>query len=348
MRTGYWVGLFLACAITASAQFVPSSFNYQGVLRGGSGQMLGTGSKTVEFRLWDQAVGGTLKWGRTYAVLLDTNGLFNVELSDSSGTSLGPTNKMASVIAGSPSLYLGLTVQGVGSAEIAPRQQLLSVPFAMMAGDVRSASEEFTVTGMLTAQSGLTVTGLLDAQAGLTVTGPLTAQAGLTTASDIVSGGRVQDKNGDIMPVGTVLPFAGTNAPLGWLLCQGQAVPKDQYPGLYAVIGAMYGSTNASTFMLPDLRGRTVIGEGQGSPTSTSWVQGRLFGEENHKLITEEMPSHKHNIGQTYVGSVAWGLWSDFRLPSGTDDLYQSATQGSDLPHNNMQPILVLKYMIKY
>ena len=170
MRTGYWGGLLLACALTAKADDVPYTFNYQGVLRGGSGEMLASGQKKIAFRLWDQAVSGTPLWGREFTVQLDTNGLFNVELSNSgavlsSGPYVTTPKDLREVVASTSSLYLGLTV--VGNVEIAPRQQLLSVPYAMMAGDVKSASNGFTVTGELSAKSGVTVAGTVKA---LTVT----------------------------------------------------------------------------------------------------------------------------------------------------------------------------------
>jgi hypothetical protein len=166
MRTGYWVGFFLACAVTAKAADVPYSFNYQGVLRGGSGEMLAAGSKKVDFRLYESAGGGTPLWSREYMVQLDTNGLFNVELSDSgaviqSDPPLASSTALNAVVAGHASLYLGLTV--IGSAEIAPRQQLLSVPFAMMAGDVKSASNGFTVNGELAVSSRVKVSGDVEA-----------------------------------------------------------------------------------------------------------------------------------------------------------------------------------------
>lgn len=172
MRTGNWVGLFLACAITANAQSVPYTFNYQGVLRGGSGELLGTVQKTVEFRLYESASGGVPLWGRTYTVHLDTNGLFNVELSDNgaplSSAPLVATSKALNlVIASRSALFLGLKV--TGASEIAPRQQLLSVPFAMMAGDVRMTSGDLSVSGTLTADKGLHVNGTISATSSLQV-----------------------------------------------------------------------------------------------------------------------------------------------------------------------------------
>lgn len=168
MRTGYWVGLLLACVLKVNAGDVPYAFNYQGVLRGGSGEMLAGGPKKVAFRLYDSAVAGETLWGREFSVQLETNGLFNVELSDS-GAGLSskpyvlsdPAPSLSQVVATSPALYLGLTV--VGNAEIAPRQQLLSVPYALMAGDVKSASGSFTVAGELAAGSGAKVTGNVEA-----------------------------------------------------------------------------------------------------------------------------------------------------------------------------------------
>ncbi len=173
MRTRNWVGLFLACAITANAQPVPYSFNYQGVLRGGSGEPLEPPlQRTVEFRLYDSASEGTLLWGRTYMVQLSTNGLFNVELSDA-GTQLTTLphgtqyESLKDSIASGSEIYLGLTVEG--SAEIAPRQKLLAVPFAMMAGDVRSTTGDLLVNGTLEATKGVHVNGTISATTSLQV-----------------------------------------------------------------------------------------------------------------------------------------------------------------------------------
>ena len=63
------------------------------------------------------------------------------------------------------------------------------------------------------------------------------------------------------VPAGAVMPFAGSTAPAGWLLCFGQAVSRSQYGELFAVLGTSYGVGDGSTtFNLPDLRGRVVAG----------------------------------------------------------------------------------------
>lgn len=60
---------------------------------------------------------------------------------------------------------------------------------------------------------------------------------------------------------GTVLPFAGSAAPSGWLLCYGQAVSRATYANLFAAIGTAFGVGDGSTtFNVPDLRGRVPAG----------------------------------------------------------------------------------------
>ena len=65
-------------------------------------------------------------------------------------------------------------------------------------------------------------------------------------------------------PTGTVVPFAGSVAPAGYLLAFGQAVSRTNYPGLFAVINTTYGAGDGSTtFNVPDLRGRVGGRQGQ-------------------------------------------------------------------------------------
>lgn len=80
-------------------------------------------------------------------------------------------------------------------------------------------------------------------------------------------------------PSGVIVPFAGSNAPSGWLLCAGQAVSRTQYAGLFLTISTTYGVGDGSTtFNLPDLRGRTIAGVdnmgGSAASRLTSGVSG--------------------------------------------------------------------------
>lgn len=97
-----------------------------------------------------------------------------------------------------------------------------------------------------------------------------------------------------IPPAGSVNMYAGATAPLGWLLCDGSAVSRATYTDLFAVIGTLYGSGDGSTtFNLPDLRGRTVVGAGSG-PGLTPRALTASGGSETVTLGASEIPAHTH------------------------------------------------------
>lgn len=70
----------------------------------------------------------------------------------------------------------------------------------------------------------------------------------------------------NITPTGVVLPFAGSAAPTGWLVCDGSAVSRTTYASLFSTISTSFGAGDGSTtFNLPDMRGRTPVGVGTGT-----------------------------------------------------------------------------------
>jgi microcystin-dependent protein len=73
-----------------------------------------------------------------------------------------------------------------------------------------------------------------------------------------------------LFPAGMVMPYAGSTAPLGWLVCNGASILRADYPQLFTAIGGAYGAADANHFSLPDLRGRVVAGVDPGT--------GRLTG----------------------------------------------------------------------
>lgn len=101
-------------------------------------------------------------------------------------------------------------------------------------------------------------------------------------------------RNNMSIPVGGVIPFAGATPPSGWLLCDGSAVSETTYAALFALLGYAYGIGDAGTFKLPDLRGRVVVGAGQGA-SLTNRTLAQQFGSEAHLLTSAEMPSHTHS-----------------------------------------------------
>jgi microcystin-dependent protein len=65
---------------------------------------------------------------------------------------------------------------------------------------------------------------------------------------------------------GEIRIFAGNYAPRGWALCEGQLLPVDQNPVLFALLGNTYGGDGHTTFSLPDLRGYAPVGSTQNKP----------------------------------------------------------------------------------
>lgn len=94
-------------------------------------------------------------------------------------------------------------------------------------------------------------------------------------------------------PAGIIMPFAGTVAPQGCLFCDGSAVSRTTYEALFAVIGTTYGEGDGSTtFNIPDLSGRVVIG------VSNSHALGTTGGSENVTLTADQLPAHTHVVPQ--------------------------------------------------
>lgn len=95
--------------------------------------------------------------------------------------------------------------------------------------------------------------------------------------------------------LGTILAFGFNFNPRGWQLCYGQLVPIAQYNALFALLGTTYGGNGTTTFALPDLRGRTMIGQGQGPGLSNIFL-GEISGTENTTLLATNMPIHGHPL----------------------------------------------------
>ncbi|MBT8341643.1 MAG: phage tail protein [Desulfatitalea sp.] len=84
-------------------------------------------------------------------------------------------------------------------------------------------------------------------------------------------------------------------APEYWALCEGQLLSVSQHTALFSLLGTAFGGNGVSTFGLPDLRGRFVLGEGTGPGLSTNYL-GQMGGREEIILSTHNLPSHSHTI----------------------------------------------------
>jgi len=163
---------------------------------------------------------------------------------------------------------------------------------------------------------------------------------------------------GNCRMVGEIIAYAGSTSPSPkMLVCDGSSLLRADYPDLFNVIGVTYGAIDSSHFNIPDLRGRVGVGSGSGSGL-TSRTNGQTFGEEEHQLTGLELASHSHtDSGHTHVegtaaptvGAAITGVPVPSAIPSvGTTGLGFSniSSSGGDNPHNNVQPSLVLTYLI--
>ena len=160
--------------------------------------------------------------------------------------------------------------------------------------------------------------------------------------------------------VGEIRIFAGNFAPTGWAMCNGQLLPISQNTALFSLLGTFYGGDGKSTFALPNLEGSAPIHQGQG-PGLSDYFLGQTGGENNVTLLTTEIPAHNHQAmgiagsGQTAPDpTVVWGtlagrtpppLYSS-AAPDVTMNPFALGVSGSSFPHNNLQPALVLNFII--
>jgi len=166
---------------------------------------------------------------------------------------------------------------------------------------------------------------------------------------------------------GTIIPWASTSIPSGYLLCNGQPVLRTgTFAALFAAIGTTYGAGDGSTtFNVPDLMGRTIVGVNtalvnNGSnrvwPGDKNWNNvaiyanvaaiGGVFGEEQHTQTLAELVPHSHQ----YLApppQVHGFSGESTTAPRGDDYTANTSNSGGGMPANVVQPSMALEYIIK-
>lgn len=118
----------------------------------------------------------------------------------------------------------------------------------------------------------------------------------------------------NFVPVGTIVCYAGSTAPLGWLVCDGSQVSRTTYIQLFTILGTLYGAGNGTTtFNLPDLQQRFPLGKSSSGTGSTLGDTGGLIdhihgttpattsedGEHDHDGATSTDGAHTHSSSVT-------------------------------------------------
>lgn len=159
------------------------------------------------------------------------------------------------------------------------------------------------------------------------------------------------------VPAGTLAAWPVEKLPDGWVVCDGRALERGEYAVLFSVIGGQYGTGDGTTtFNVPDLRGRVVVGADNmgGSAADViggSWAQtlGAKYGEEGHVLTIAEMPAHQHEDAWnvSYDSGALGGSYSHRGDADNAHNPIRTTFTGGGLEHNNIQPSMVLCWMIK-
>lgn len=110
------------------------------------------------------------------------------------------------------------------------------------------------------------------------------------------------------MPAGAVIPYAGSSAPTGFLLCDGSSVLRATYADLYAAIGTTFGSVDGTHFTLPDMRGRGALGVGANAWTFTFASTDVNTGTEQITVTANPELITGRKIQLTTTGTLPTGL----------------------------------------
>ncbi|HEY3780534.1 MAG TPA: tail fiber protein [Fimbriimonadaceae bacterium] len=145
-------------------------------------------------------------------------------------------------------------------------------------------------------------------------------------------------------------------APVNWMFCDGSLISIQENTVLFDLIGTTYGGDGVNTFALPDLRGKVPIH--QGNNGWSNYVAGQETGAEDVTLTIGQLPEHNHpvvvaatentrNAANQYPASTSTGAGA--YAPYNEAYYVQMAptsTTGETLPHNNLQPLLTMSYVI--
>lgn len=159
-----------------------------------------------------------------------------------------------------------------------------------------------------------------------------------------------------------IIMFGGDFAPRFWAFCQGQILSIAQNQALFALLGTTYGGNGTTTFALPDFRGRSPIGTGQG-PGLSNVTLGELAGQQAVTLTANNLPAHTHT-GTLSVAATSNAATTDEAggaIPAGGLALFAPgatatgtmggvtatvANTGANQPLPIRQPYLVMHFVI--
>lgn len=150
--------------------------------------------------------------------------------------------------------------------------------------------------------------------------------------------------------------FAGNFAPRSWAFCDGQLLPIAQHTAVFSLVGTTYGGDGRTSFGLPNLQGRAPMHPGRG-PGLTSRRLGEVGGVGTVTLAQSQTPAHTHSLIASTQAATTNN--PEDNVPATTrEDTYSAGgtvtgmavdsvgSAGGGQAHNNLQPYLVLNFII--
>ena len=180
-----------------------------------------------------------------------------------------------------------------------------------------------------------------------------------TINGDSILGSGNISVGGEKIPIGTIFEFPtddATKLPTGYLFCDGSAVSRTQYADLFGVIGTTWGAGDGSTtFNLPSKAGLVTVGVS--SDDEEFNTIGDTYGEKEHRLTINEIPSHSHTGAIAVADRISGGQYYYFNAAGTTSSNPTDTTAfsnsivtrntGGGYAHNNIQPTVVSNFIIK-
>jgi len=176
--------------------------------------------------------------------------------------------------------------------------------------------------------------------------------------------------------IGTMCVFAGNFSPRNYALANGQLLAISQNQSLFAILGTTYGGDGRTNFALPDTRGRSLIGAGNG-PGLSNYNLGQRGGVETVTLNVNQLPAHNHGATTTVTATATangnsagnqtnpdGNVWAqkgrtniysdqtpDVTMSASAIDVTATATtavanSGSGQSHENRSPYLAVNWII--
>jgi microcystin-dependent protein len=162
--------------------------------------------------------------------------------------------------------------------------------------------------------------------------------------------------------IGQVFMYGYDWAPKNYALCANQLLAINTNQALFSILGTTYGGNGIQTFALPDLRGRTYVGWGQGGGLS-NYVLGEMTGTESVTLLQSNLPGHNHlmsvnNTAATVGDPTAAMLSQGAVVDSATVATYSGSAQnavmnagaianaGGSQPVSLLQPYLAINFSV--